>query len=249
MTVLQPAIRGTNPFGGPATSPWARRSIERFLSGTQARERPEAVLVVGQHGAGKTVLIEELSRAFIPRGACVTVDPNDLAALHPAHADADGDPLPSAAAIIAAHTRRLARSLVRQAVEARRNVVLEVTADEPGPFEAIVEWLQRAGYSVTAIVLDVPPEESWVSLGEREQHWREAMGTSRTVTRGEHDRACGFVPVLRASLERMRGVRLAVIRRDGTVVHGNDPAPPENAATRRRALQARIRASALQRAE
>jgi hypothetical protein len=185
------------PPGAPADQDWRSYVLHGLLAGARTQPQPEAVLVLEQPGAGKGVITEELSRHFGGRGGSVVVDVNELQYLHP-------DPA------------ALAPALRSAAVAERKNLVLDSPCAGAESATALVPGLHDAGYRITAIVLCVPPEESWQSARDHCNKQRAPLGVGRGVDREAHD---GAVRGLRICLRALEGQglldELHVVTRDG----------------------------------
>lgn len=195
---------------------WRDRAVERYLRGAEPRDRPRAVLVAGQPGAGKGPITEEIARRFARRGYAVIVDIEELKYLHPLYASlAEADDR-AAMAQIALDIRSLAAQLIERAVANHANLIVETTLDEPEPAIEMIARLKQGEYHVTVIALQVDPETSWRSVQERFARQQRAFEVGTWVERPEHDRAAqALLPSLEALERQALADRLYVITRDG----------------------------------
>lgn len=118
---------------------------------------PEAVLAVGQTGAGKTRLCPVILDAL----RTVDRQPVHLIAdvyktYHPAYADSAILPAHLASAATGPDARGWLRMAVEEAARRRLDVLLESACRHPDDFTDLAELLGAAGYRLTVVIMAVP---------------------------------------------------------------------------------------------
>lgn len=117
-------------------------------------DAPEAILAVGQTGAGKTRLCPAILSALRAAGR----EPAHLIAdvyktCHPAYASI---PAPLASAATGPDARQWLRMAVEEAARRRVDVVLESACRHPEDFTVLASILRDAAYRLTVVVMAVP---------------------------------------------------------------------------------------------
>lgn len=195
---------------------WAAWNIHRWLAGAEPVQDPEAVLVLGQPGSGKSVVTDLLCGHYAPRGNCVVVDPNELLLLHPEYASLATD---GAFAALVPFSRRLSTELLAAAIDARANIVIDGPTLSAPRLLATIEQLVSANYAVRVISLSVPADQSWEAVEARLAREIAEFGLPRRCDRSAHDDASAALPkCVSAIRESGSAEELLVIARDGTVV-------------------------------
>ena len=189
-----------------------------FLAGTEERDRPRAVLLSGQPGAGKSELSKEAVRELDREGGAVVVDADSLRERHPRYGDhMRADDL-TAAERTHADAAQWAVELAADARDSRRNIVVDGTLKNPDRAEALARSLRAKGYEVEVRAMAVAKEDA--ELGVKRRYWarKERDGAGRWVPTQVQDAAReGQEPTLRR-LEHEGAVdRISVYRR------GNPP--------------------------
>lgn len=168
---------------------WELLVMERFLAGSRPQSAPQAVVVIGQPGAGKSVLAEASRRSFQAQGGCVTIDPTELMLLHPAYTVATADDAESAGESLRAAAAQLAGRVVEKVVESHRHLVLACTFDTAEVAETLTSYLHHKGYRVVVLVPCIPPAQSWSRVSRRIDPLHSARFVLR-ISRDEHDDKC-----------------------------------------------------------
>ncbi len=141
------------------------------------------MIVAGQPGAGKGVIVEHVSRLMVEQGYCVVVDPDELKYFHPAYAVyADRDDR-QVMMEIGSQIWQAADALISAAVQRRANLVIATHLAQPTTATELASQLRRSSYHVTVVALCVEPEASWLSVQERLDRQQQAFEVGTWVRR------------------------------------------------------------------
>ena len=219
------------PAPAPTSGPSAvserelRRLYERcvapdLLSGARAAERPVAMLVAGQPGAGVGYATVQLRRQLTRTVAtAVHVSMNRLRAYHPVWA-AGGDIPPMAAARIASNCQAWFDNLVEEIQKKRLNLVAEVDTLNDSAMPKLASELRHNGYVVQAVFVAAPREESRLALLAGYEMRRRAGLAVEQPSMHNHDLAFENVSALLGAMEHRRAVDgLRVIGHDGAQIY------------------------------
>lgn len=197
---------------------WQLLALDRFLSGSRPQPAPQAILVAGQPGAGKSVLAEAARRGLREHGGCVTIDPTELLLLHPGYTVATPDDADLAGKSLRGSAAQLAGRLVEKAVESRRHLVLVCTFDTSEMSETLVTYLHDRGYRVVVLIPCVPSAQSWSRVCRRMDPLHSERFVLR-VSRDEHDDKCIWLLDALELLEHSRFVdELHLLDSDGKLI-------------------------------
>jgi len=166
----------------------ARENIgPRYLDGAQASEHPEAVLVVGQSAAGKSVVVESLCMGFQTDGQCVVIDEEELLWQHPEiHRDPDDAITEDELRYLKIQVSALADEIADAAIRRRLHIVIETRMGEGEAVPQQLSHLRTFGYRTTVVLLCVPPEISRASHVLRDEHLFEETGETRLCEPDTH---------------------------------------------------------------
>ncbi|WP_380286470.1 zeta toxin family protein [Kitasatospora purpeofusca] len=157
-----------------------------LLGGTVARERPVAVFVVGQPGAGKTSIALMVKRAMRP--GTVHLAGDDLKMLHPDYYDLLRCEAREAGAAIRADYKAwfdMAQAYVR---ERRGDIVIETAPGSARNVLADAEAFHRASYRVQVLALAVRAADSRQGTAARYADAQRHGTPARFTTAAGHDR-------------------------------------------------------------
>ncbi len=202
---------------------WADHWAQRLLAGVHAGDVPEAVLVLGQPGAGKGTIIEILCRYFSDKGQCVALDPEELVLSHPQFLDTvEANP-----ETVNTDLLPVAHKLIQGMLEVVRSktfhVLLENIVTDPEHACQCVSELKECGYTVTVMTLVVEPQESWQAFTQRQSELSHYLGTDWQRPRTYHDQAIAKLPALLNALQKSALVdRMVFLTRKGERL---DPPP------------------------
>ncbi len=203
-----------------------RQEISRdFLGLSEPRDRPRAVIIVGQPGAGKAEPARAAQHELAAGGGSVLIDPDRVRDLHPDYETYLSQNDKTAAARVHADASQWARELRQDAIAGRRNIVLGATFNDKDKARELREKLRAAGYDIDMRALAVHRRDSRQGIQARYENARVGGGEARWVPESIHDEAYKGLPVTIGHIER-NGLadRVSVLRRDGTVLYRNDRA-------------------------
>jgi len=203
-------------FSEQAYREWADEMHALYGVWGESAEKPLAVIVAGQPGAGKGPLTEDLCRWFADHGGCVAIDVNELLYLHPDYCLLIEEDYRTAGKAVRGDAMAVAEALFATAMESRRNLLIDTTLEDTERALEVVRLLHDSGYGTHVIVLCVQPESSWESLESRFDEQFAEMGVGRWVDEAAHDRGVTGLAAALSALESQELLdELDIITRDG----------------------------------
>lgn len=195
--------------------------VPDLLDRVTAQERPVAVYVMGQPGAGKTGLTPMIRRTL--RGRPVRISGDDFKAAHPDYLRLLREEPRTAGERIRADYRAW-QALAEQYVRERRaDVVIEIAPSSAAGFTAGAMAYRRAGYRVELVVLAVRAADSRQGTADRYARVSRLGGPARFTTAQGHDAHFAALADAVAAAEQMPVVdSVMVLRRDATTVYRNE---------------------------
>lgn len=189
-----------------------------LLANPQPQQQPEAVLLGGQPGAGKSTTAALLRRQYAGRGGLVTVTWDDFRPFHPDYerllAEAP-HAMPDATRAAARWWQDRSAAYLR---EARYHTLLEGGFRDPGEVLAGAAQFRAAGYEVHVSALAVPAALSRLGIVERYARQAEVTGRGRWTTQASHDADyTGTVTVLEMARESPAVSRVSLWTREGLI--------------------------------
>jgi hypothetical protein len=199
-----------------------KQIVPAFLTGPPSRERPVAVIVGGQTGAGKTEVTKLVKQQLGEPGTYTNINMDFYNAMHPDFAGWQAEDPATASARVRPDGELWWTKAQEYAIEHRHDVVLESAMRDPSEFEDIAARFHGAGYRVEAALLAVPPALSRLGVLSRYQDEVEEVGTGRYVDPAVHDECCAGVLRGAAAVDAGGLADSAVAyRRSGEVVYAN----------------------------
>ncbi len=211
-----------------------------YLAGTSAQQKPRAIILAGQPGAGKSGLSAAARDELKPRGGVVTVDTDALRANHPDYLPLMQRNDRYAADRVQKDAGQWADELTEDAVDGRRNIIIDGTLKNPEKAETLCRNLRRQGYEVEVHALAVAREDSLQGVHGRYERPKSQGEPGRWVPEHIHDQAYDGLPRSLQRLETSGGVEpdsIRGFRRDGnqlTEVYSTRGAAPAVTAERDR---------------
>jgi len=188
---------------------------------TESRDRPVAILIAAQPGAGTPSLVSQLQDDFRHGGGFVAVDSDILSAHLP---DAD-----TAAGMRQSEPRnRLADALMQavttEAVRMRRNVVIEAPSVDPEKAVDLAKQLRKAGYAVEVHALAVNDQISFERATAQFERDRLYNAATKAVSHDYHDKSFYGTSTVLRRLEYAGAVdRMVIYNRLQDVIYDKPP--------------------------
>lgn len=179
--------------------------IERHaLDRTAATDRPQAVLLGGQPGSGKSGLAASALLELRSRGGAIIIDADRMREEHPAYKRLSITDPHNAADLTHKDAAGWASRLTLAAIGGQRNLVVDGTMRNPENLRELAVRLKDHGYNVEVRVMAVNRETSITRARLRFEEQMSARGTGRFVNQGQHDDAYVGIPRSIALLETER---------------------------------------------
>lgn len=161
-------------------------------------DRPKAIILAGQPGAGKTKMRKEAVESFDAKEGFVAIDTDELRASHPRYKTFAKENDRTAAARVQKDASQWSDELIQDTIDARCNLLVDGTLKTPDNARSLCTQLKENGYEVEIRALAVPIEDSEMRIYSRYERQREELGTGRWVPKGiQHEAYPGMVESLR----------------------------------------------------
>lgn len=180
--------------------------IARKVRATEPQLHPRAIIIGGQPGSGKGTLTEKAARELHKQGGFVLVDADKLRAMHPDNNHLMRENDRQAANLTHNDASKWAKRLANDAIEGRRNIVIDQTSKSPDSLIARTKQLKDAGYKVELRVMAVNAETSEQRIHTRYEREKAANGAGRFTPKPVHDAAYVGLPESVAAVEREKTV-------------------------------------------
>lgn len=209
-------------------SPSAHEAIRQgirddYLELSQPRDKPRAILIAAQPGAGKGRLAVQAEAEL--EGGSVLIDPDKLRDRHPFHRDYLREDDKTAADRVHPDASQWAKELRQDAIEGRRNIIIDGTLNDVDKTRELLGQLRAAGYETEVRALAVNERESLQGVHARYEDAKAQGRPARWVPEDVWDEAYRGMPVALGHVERNGWAdKVSVARRDGTVIYRNDRA-------------------------
>lgn len=182
------------------------RIAAKYLPACEAQEKPRAIVIGGQPGSGKGQLTQQAAREMFKEGGFVLVDADTLRSRHPQNNQLMRDNDREAASLTHSDASKWAKRLTNDAIEGRRNIIIDQTSKSPDSLVARTTQLREAGYHVELRVMAVNAETSLQRVDTRYENQKAADGAGRYVPKSVHDAAYVGLPESVAAVERGKTV-------------------------------------------
>lgn len=232
--LAEPVRRIAQPTSGPPGVDYHRLSAEEhrwifdelivpsYLSDITAQQRPVAVYVMGQPGAGKTRTARLVQRALRGRQPTRIVG-EDFKAFHPDYFRLLQETPRTAGAAIRADYRAWQRQAEAYVRARRGDMVIEIAPGSAEQFLSSAEAARQAGYRVELLVLGVRAADSRQGTAARSAEVARWGLPARFTTASGHDVCFRAVAEAVRAAEREQMVDCVVVmRRDGSAVYRNE---------------------------
>lgn len=193
---------------------------DAFLDTTPS-SAPQAIILGGQPGAGKSGLLERSYRSFEGLNA-VKINGDDFRQWH-LHRDAILEEDESAfAALTDPDVRPWTKRLFDTTIETKRNVIFEGTMRVKTDISNTMDRLQQEGYSVKAQVIAAHERQSVVGIHLRYEWQKKTKGHGRMAPLEVHDQAYTGVLDTIDHIERNKlASKIELYNRNGECVYEN----------------------------
>ncbi|WP_081931005.1 zeta toxin family protein [Lysobacter antibioticus] len=211
---------------------------ESNLNSTTAQERPKAIVLAGQPGAGKGGLGR--AAAFEFKGDVVQIDPDELRKYHLKAEEWQKSSPYGWSQQTNADAGQWARELREAAIEGRKNIIVDTTLGNAKPATEMIKELQAAGYEVEVRAMATHRLESEWGIDQRFTDKIDAEGVGRDVPLAFHDDVYRDLP---DNLDKVRGatnVPVRIFDRSGTELYDSRTAAIPPSVALREARDARL---------
>lgn len=168
--------------------------IAYYTSGLTTVEKPTAVILGGQPGCGKSVLINSYRSSLFPDGNVVIVNGDEIRRFHPRSAEIIMQHEDAYAPITDLDVRDWTSGLFDYALENRFNIIFEGTMRTNVICQTIAR-LKRLSYRVVIAVMAVGAHTSLFSVCNRYLSEKRLYGYGRKVDFTSHDEAYRNLPI------------------------------------------------------
>ncbi|MDG5977762.1 hypothetical protein H010_21091 [Hydrogenophaga taeniospiralis CCUG 15921] len=187
--------------------------------GVTPQERPRAIIMAGQPGAGKGSLVKAASAEL--GGNVVTVDPDELRGFHPrAHGLRQQHPY-TWSGQTHGDASQWATELRDAAIGERKNIILDTTT----PRTDVIKDLQAKGYDVEVRAIASHRIESELGVDQRFTRQLFDEGYGRYVPSGVRDNVYQQLPSQLDAVARETGTPIRIYDREGQLHHDSGTQP------------------------
>lgn len=187
--------------------------------GVTPQERPRAIIMAGQPGAGKGSLVKAASAEL--GGNVVTVDPDELRSFHPqAHGLRQQHPY-TWSGQTHGDASQWATELRDAAIGERKNIILDTTT----PRTDVIKDLQAKGYDVEVRAIASHRIESELGVDQRFTRQLFDEGYGRYVPSGVRDNVYQQLPSQLDAVARETGTPIRIYDREGQLHHDSRTQP------------------------
>ena len=167
---------------------YAEEIAAYYLPKSKPQAHPCAVITGGQPGSGKSGITANAIERFKETGY-VLVDADKLRPFHPEYKRLMKEADKLAANLTHADCGPWATRLMRDAVQGRRNLIIDQTSRDSEALAKITQGLKQAGYTVELHVMAVSAAVSEQRIHTRYEGQRARNGFGRFSTKDKHDEA------------------------------------------------------------
>lgn len=196
--------------------------VPELTAHLRGAERPAAVVLGGQPGAGKSAMQSAAEQEFKGRGGALAIVGDDLRAYHPEYRTLLQQNDKTAAYFTDRDSGQWVEKLIAYAKEQRFNLVIEGTMRVPEKVAATLTDLRGAGYAVEARAIAVNERLSTLGIHQRYEKMVADRGHGRFTVPASHEAAYRAMPGTLEMIERERlADRVAVYARGGVQLYEN----------------------------
>lgn len=196
--------------------------VPELAAGLRGADRPAAVVLGGQPGAGKSAMQSAAEKEFHSRGGALAIVGDDLRAYHPEYRALLQENDKTAAYNTDRDSGHWVEKLIAYAKEQRFNLVIEGTMRVPEKVAQTLTDLRSAGYAVEARAIAVNERLSTLGIHQRYEQMVADRGHGRFTVPASHEAAYRAMPGTLEAIERDRlADRVAVYARGGVQLYEN----------------------------
>lgn len=182
------------------------RVVPEVFSNHQPQEKPTAIFLGGQPGAGKSQTFAAAVKEFDAKGGIVQIAGDDLRQFHPKFSELMRTDDKNMAFYTQVDAGRWVEKALDHAAQNKYNVVFETTMRTPDAVAPLLQKFQDAGFSVDARMLAVNPNLSELGIMQRYVSQVDRDGFGRMVPPEIHKAALSG---MLGSADRIQDERLA----------------------------------------
>jgi len=193
-----------------------------LFAGTKSSDRPVAVILGGQPGAGKSASVDNAMIELQSKGGAVKIEGDALRDYHPAYSDLMVEDDNTAAFYTDRDSGRWVEKAIAYAKEQRVNLVIEGTMRNPDVVASTMKSLREAGYEIDARALAVNWQLSEQGIIQRYEHQKADRGVGRMTTPEAHKAAYdGMLNTLERIEREKLADRVTIYRRGNEAIYSN----------------------------
>jgi len=162
-------------------------------------ERPFAIIVIGQPGAGKSGLMAYSENQF---DTAISLDIDDLRAYHPKYDEVQDNHPEIFEKVTGSFASSMIHYLTPRLIANKHDLILHKTRGDDAVVNDTIIPLQQNGYDVMLRILAVNHLESKMSALERSLAEREKFNCCRWVLKNYHNAQYEGIPVLADQIEK-----------------------------------------------
>lgn len=184
----------------------------------QPHENPQAYLIAGQPGAGKSSLTEKAEIECDIDSVVVNID--NYRKFHPHYDKYNQENDLTASGKTHLEASNVADAVLERATQNRNNIIIDGTLKDPEGAVNRIQELKEKGYEVHIRAICIRPEDSLRSIEERYKYSKEQYGYGRNVPTEVHDAAVNSgVISLQESIKQGKADSLTVQDRQGEILY------------------------------
>ncbi|MEQ1511337.1 MAG: zeta toxin family protein [Lysobacteraceae bacterium] len=199
------------------------------LDAVTSQDKPTAIILAGQPGAGKASLVRAAEVEL--RHDVVAVDPDDLRRFHPQAKRFQEQSPYDWSQKTNSDAGQWARELRDVAIEGRKNVIVDTTLGNAKPALQTIREFQSAGYDVEIRAVATHRLESELGVDQRFSEKLEAEGYGRHVPEGVRSAIYNGLPTSLDTIHAQTDVPIRIFNREGAELYDSrtDARPPGQA--------------------